>query len=193
MRRLARIAVEALATYLALSLVIAFGMAELTLHPRRLPLPDRARIAAAYAPSGADLQPVVIQAADGVELHAWYSAPEHQNGTSFGLECSTSLRSTARFELQALSKHPRDYKTKAPGYHPGAAGVSPAVLMTRPATCIVAPQFQDVKLTCVSGRRGGRRIRTAVADWATHRRDRPCPVPTGNALQIPGMSIVTLA
>lgn len=80
MRRPARIAVKALAIYLTLSLVIAFGMAELTLHPMRLPLPDKARIAATYASYGADLQPVVIQAADGAELHAWYSIPERQNG-----------------------------------------------------------------------------------------------------------------
>ncbi len=57
-------------------------MAQMTLHPWRLPLPPRARIASMYAPYGADLQPVVIQAADGVELHAWYSVPEHQNGQS---------------------------------------------------------------------------------------------------------------
>jgi len=80
MRRLLRIAVKTLAMYATLSLVVAIVMAELTLHPMRLPLPDRARILAMYTPYGADLQPVVIQAADGVELHAWYSVPEHQNG-----------------------------------------------------------------------------------------------------------------
>jgi pimeloyl-ACP methyl ester carboxylesterase len=80
MRRPARIAVKALAVYVTLSLVIGVVMAELTLRPMRLPLPDRVRIAAMHAPYGADLQPVVIQAADGVELRAWYSVPEHQNG-----------------------------------------------------------------------------------------------------------------
>jgi len=80
MKRPVRIAVKALTIYVALSLVVAVVMAELTLHPMRLPLPDRARIAAMYAPYGADLQPVVIQAVDGVELHAWYSVPKHQNG-----------------------------------------------------------------------------------------------------------------
>src|SRR6266478_10037737 len=80
MRRLLRIAVKTLAMYVTLSLVVAIVMAELTLHPMRLPLPDRARILAMYTPYGADLQPAVIQAADGVELHAWYSVPEHQNG-----------------------------------------------------------------------------------------------------------------
>lgn len=76
----AGIAVKSLAIYVALSLVIAVVMAELTLRPMRLPLPDKARIEAMYAPYGADLQPVVIQAADGVALHAWYSVPERQNG-----------------------------------------------------------------------------------------------------------------
>jgi hypothetical protein len=51
MRRPAKIAATAVAMYLTLS-----------------------------APYGADLQSAVIQAADGVELHAWYSVPEHQNG-----------------------------------------------------------------------------------------------------------------
>jgi uncharacterized protein len=68
--------------YVALSVVAAIVMAQMTLHPWRLPLPASARIAAMYAPYGAGLQPVVIQAADGVELHAWYSVPEHQNGKS---------------------------------------------------------------------------------------------------------------
>ena len=80
MRRAARIAVQALTIYVALSCVVAIVMAELTLHPMRLPPPDKSRIAAMYAPYGADLQPVVIQAADGAELHGWYSVPEHQNG-----------------------------------------------------------------------------------------------------------------
>lgn len=80
MKRPVRIAVKAITIYVALSLVVAVVMAELTLHPMRLPLPDRARIAAMYAPYGADLHPVVIQAVDGVELHAWYSVPKHQNG-----------------------------------------------------------------------------------------------------------------
>jgi pimeloyl-ACP methyl ester carboxylesterase len=80
MRRPARIAVKALAVYVTMSVVIAVVMAELTLRPMRLPMPDKARIAAMYAPYAADLQPVVIQAADGVELHGWYSVPEHQNG-----------------------------------------------------------------------------------------------------------------
>jgi pimeloyl-ACP methyl ester carboxylesterase len=80
MPRPARTVVKALAIYITLSLVAAIPMAELTLHPFRLPLPDKARIAAMYAPYGADLQTVVIQASDGVELHAWYSVPERQNG-----------------------------------------------------------------------------------------------------------------
>jgi len=80
MRRAARVAVTALAIYVTLSLVIAVLMAELTLRPMRLPLPDRARIAAMYEPYAAGLQPVAIQAADGAALHAWYSVPEHQNG-----------------------------------------------------------------------------------------------------------------
>jgi pimeloyl-ACP methyl ester carboxylesterase len=80
MKRPVRIAVKALTIYVALSLVVAVVMAELTLHPMRLPLPDRARIAAMYAPYGADLQPAIIQAAHGVELRAWYSVPKHQNG-----------------------------------------------------------------------------------------------------------------
>jgi uncharacterized protein len=35
---------------------------------------------AMYASFGSDLQPVAIHAADGAELHAGYSLPEHQNG-----------------------------------------------------------------------------------------------------------------
>jgi pimeloyl-ACP methyl ester carboxylesterase len=80
MRRPAKIAVTAVAIYLTLSVAFGILMARLTLCPMRLPMPSKARIAAMYAPYGADLQSVVIQAADGVELHAWYSVPEHQNG-----------------------------------------------------------------------------------------------------------------
>ena len=40
MRRLARIAVKAACIYTAMSLVVAIVMAEMTLHPLRLPLPD---------------------------------------------------------------------------------------------------------------------------------------------------------
>ena len=80
MRRPVRVVAKALATYVTLSLVAAILMAELTLHPMRLPLRGVSRIAAMYAPFGAALQPVVIQAADGADLHAWYSVPEHQNG-----------------------------------------------------------------------------------------------------------------
>lgn len=64
----------------SVALVVAIEMAELTLHPMRLRPPDSARIAAMYAPYGAGLQPVIIQAADGVELRAWYSVPAQQNG-----------------------------------------------------------------------------------------------------------------
>lgn len=80
MRRLARIAVKVACIYTAMSLVVAIVLAEMTLHPLRLPLPSQGRIAALYKPYGAALQPVAIQAADGVELHGWYSVPEHQNG-----------------------------------------------------------------------------------------------------------------
>jgi len=80
MRRKARVAMQALAVYVALSCVVAIVMAELTLHPMRLPPPDKSRIAAMYASYGADLQPIVIEAADAIELHGWYSVPEHQNG-----------------------------------------------------------------------------------------------------------------
>jgi uncharacterized protein len=80
MRRPAKIAVTAVAMYLTLSLALGILMARWTLRPMRLPLPARARIGVMYAPYGADLQPVVIQAADGVELRAWYSVPERENG-----------------------------------------------------------------------------------------------------------------
>jgi hypothetical protein len=60
--------------------VIGIVMAEMTLHPMRLPLRDKGRIAATYQTYGADLQPVVIHAVDGAALHAWYSVPKHENG-----------------------------------------------------------------------------------------------------------------
>jgi hypothetical protein len=66
MKRPLGIAIKALTMYVALSLVVAVVVAELTLHPMRLPLPDRARISAMYAPYGGDLQPVVIQAVDAI-------------------------------------------------------------------------------------------------------------------------------
>ena len=80
MRRPTRIVAKVAALYLFLSVTMAILMAELTLHPMRLPMPDRSRIEAMYAPYGAKLTPVAIQAADGVELRGWYSVPENQNG-----------------------------------------------------------------------------------------------------------------
>ena len=80
MRRPAKIAVTAIAMYLALSLAFGILMARLTLFPMRLALPDRARIAPMYKPYGGDLQTVAIQAVDGVVLQGWYIVPEHQNG-----------------------------------------------------------------------------------------------------------------
>jgi uncharacterized protein len=80
MRRPVRIAVRVAALYLLVSLTVAIFMAELTLHPMRLPMPDQARVETMFAPYGAKLIPVKIRAADGVELRGWYSVPEQQNG-----------------------------------------------------------------------------------------------------------------
>ena len=84
MRRPIRIALKAVAIYAAVSLTVAIVMAEMTLHPWRRPLPDKdkERIAHIYAQYGANLQPVIINAADGAELQAWYSVPIHDNGNA---------------------------------------------------------------------------------------------------------------
>lgn len=74
------IAVTSVAIYIALSVAAAILMTRMTLCPTRLPVPARPRIAAMYAPYGADLQTVAIQAAEGVALRVWYIVPEHQNG-----------------------------------------------------------------------------------------------------------------
>jgi hypothetical protein len=79
MPRAARVTLKAAAIYAAFSLVAGLFMAEMTLHPGRIH-PDQTRIAAMYAQYGAQLQPVSIRAADGVELRAWYSVPAHDNG-----------------------------------------------------------------------------------------------------------------
>lgn len=80
MRRPAKVAVRAIAMYIALSLAFGILMVRLTLSPMRLPLPARARIALIYKPCGAELQNMAIQAADGVVLQGWYVVPNHQNG-----------------------------------------------------------------------------------------------------------------
>jgi pimeloyl-ACP methyl ester carboxylesterase len=80
MRRPAKVAVTAIAMYIALSLAFGVLMARLTLSPMRLPLPAKAQIALIYKPYGAELQTVAIQAADGVVLQGWYVVPDHQNG-----------------------------------------------------------------------------------------------------------------
>ena len=84
MRRPIRIALKAVAIYAAVSLTVAIVMAEMTLHPWRRPLPDKdkERIAHIYAQYGANLQPVIINAADGAELQAWYSVPIHDDGNA---------------------------------------------------------------------------------------------------------------
>ena len=63
--RYLRISLKAAAVYVAFSLLAGYILAEMTLHPGRIH-PDQARIAAMYAPYGAELQPVSIHAADGV-------------------------------------------------------------------------------------------------------------------------------
>ncbi len=79
MRRCVRIGLRAAAVYVVFSLIAGYILAEMTLHPGRLH-PDQPRIAATYAQYGAQLQPVSIHAADGVELSAWYSVPAQDNG-----------------------------------------------------------------------------------------------------------------
>ena len=75
-------------------------------------------------------------------------------------------------------------QTKAPDHYSGAAGVSPAVL-TRHGLSPVS-SCRASKLSSLLWKWSPRRAAdlTAVADRTTLRRDRPCPVPTGNALQI---------
>lgn len=58
----------------------ALALAELTLHPYRRHLDDRALFAERYAGFGAQLQDVTLRAGDGAVLRAWYSVPEHNNG-----------------------------------------------------------------------------------------------------------------
>jgi pimeloyl-ACP methyl ester carboxylesterase len=84
MARGLRIAQKAVVIYVAVSVAVAILMAEMTLHPWRRPLPDKdkERIAHIYAPYSAILQPVIINAADGAELHAWYSVSMHDNGNA---------------------------------------------------------------------------------------------------------------
>jgi uncharacterized protein len=84
MARGLRIALKAVVIYVAVSVAVAILMAEMTLHPWRRPLPDKdkERIAHIYAPYSAILQPVIINAADGAELHAWYSVSMHDNGNA---------------------------------------------------------------------------------------------------------------
>lgn len=79
MCRSVRVVAKGVAIYIGFSLIAGFVMAEMTLHPGRTH-PDEAGIAEMYAPYGARLQPVFLQAADGVVLRAWYSVPAHENG-----------------------------------------------------------------------------------------------------------------
>ena len=80
MHRPIRIALKAVAIYVAVSLAVGIVMAELTLHPMQRRPPDTVRIARLYAQSGAELHPVTLHAADGAELRAWYSVPARDNG-----------------------------------------------------------------------------------------------------------------
>jgi pimeloyl-ACP methyl ester carboxylesterase len=80
MRRPAKVAVRAIAIYIALSLAFGILMARLTLFPMRLPLPARAQIALMYKPYAGDLESVSIKASDGAVLQGWYVVPDHQNG-----------------------------------------------------------------------------------------------------------------
>ena len=84
MSRPMRIALKAFAIYAVVSVIVGVVLAELTLHPwrRAMPVADQEKIARAYQQFGAVLQPVVIHAADGAELSAWYSVPAHENGNA---------------------------------------------------------------------------------------------------------------
>ena len=79
MYRPVRIALKSAAIYAAFSLLAGFVLAEMTLHPGRTHA-NQARIAEMYAQYGARLEAVSIHAVDGVELRAWYSVPDHENG-----------------------------------------------------------------------------------------------------------------
>jgi uncharacterized protein len=80
MRRPIRIALKAVAIYADVSLAVGIVMGEQTLHPVQRRPPDRARIAGNYAQYGAEVRPVVLHAADGAQLRAWYSVPARDNG-----------------------------------------------------------------------------------------------------------------
>src|SRR5436309_3928336 len=80
MHRPIRIALKAVAIYVAVSLAVGIVMAELTLHPMQRRPPDTACIARLYAQSGAELQAISIHAEDGAELRAWYSVSARDNG-----------------------------------------------------------------------------------------------------------------
>jgi uncharacterized protein len=62
-----------------ISVVAGIVMAEMTLHPGRT-RPNKPHIESMFAQYGAKLQLVSIHAADGIELRAWYSVPNHENG-----------------------------------------------------------------------------------------------------------------
>ena len=79
MRRFLRILLKVAAIYCLVSIVAGIVLAEMILHPGRT-RPNQAHIVEIFAQYGAQLQPVSIHAADGIELRAWYSVPTHENG-----------------------------------------------------------------------------------------------------------------
>jgi uncharacterized protein len=66
--------------YLVLCLVIAIGLGEIALHPRRIPINNRLAAQTMAARFGSALEDVSIASADGVRLQGWFARPAQPNG-----------------------------------------------------------------------------------------------------------------
>jgi uncharacterized protein len=78
-----RIAVVLLGVYLSMCVAGGILLAEMQLHPPRMPLRHAAQMRRyVKAMFGADLQDVAVTAADGAILSAWYVKPKQDNGST---------------------------------------------------------------------------------------------------------------
>ena len=68
--------------YIALCLVLGVLLAELALHPWRVPITNRKFSQLMAAPYGAVLRDVAITASDGTVLRGWFAHPANANGNA---------------------------------------------------------------------------------------------------------------
>jgi pimeloyl-ACP methyl ester carboxylesterase len=80
--RARRIIIRVLTYYIGFCIVLGVCLAELALHPRRVPITNQHSSQLMAARFGAVLRDVAITASDGIVLRGWFAHPPNANGNA---------------------------------------------------------------------------------------------------------------